>query len=149
MPTQVRNIGQLAGTGSSGLINYYYEDDTTLASCTFQGNLGGSASAGVAIKVTRVGRLVTLDIPTMNGVVPTSSSTLLQSNTALPTWARPAAQKVANTISYNNGAYVTTTIGIVTISTGGTLSFYRDAAATAYTNSANAGWYQLQLSYSV
>lgn len=138
----------LAKTGESGLINYYYEDDTTLAACTFQGNAGGSASASVAIKITRIGRVVTLDIPSFTTVVPTTGSVALFSNTNLPTWARPTTAKSTPSIVHNNGAYVTTP-GYLYINTSGRLEFYRDIAGTAYTNSANAGWYLLQITYTV
>jgi hypothetical protein len=129
-------------------LNYYAEDDTTLASCTFQGNSGGSASAGVAIKITRIGRIITLDFPSFNAVVPTTASVALFSNTNLPTWARPSSAKSILSIVYNNGAYVTTP-GYLFINTTGRLEFYRDIASTAYTNSANAGWYHTQITYTV
>jgi hypothetical protein len=139
----------LAASGTSGLINYYQEDDATLASCTFQGNLGGSASAAIAIKITRVGRVVTLDIPALITVVPTTSSTSLNANTALPTWARPAATKSALTISYDNGTYITTVPGQMEVTAAGTIKFYKNLASSAYTNSANAGWYGMQITYTV
>jgi hypothetical protein len=138
----------LASVGSSGLINYYYEDDTTLAACTFQGDLGGSASASIAIKITRIGRVVTVDIPSLVTVVPTTSSTNLIANTALPTWARPSVSKAQPSVVYNNGAY-STTPGYLFVSTGGILTFYRDILSTAYTNSANAGFLRTQITYTV
>lgn len=139
----------LANTGSSGLINYYYEDDTTLSAVTFQGNAGGSASASIAIKITRIGRVVHLSIPTLVTVVPTTGSVSLNANTNLPSWAIPSVQRSFVTNSYNNGALVNTTLGNLDITTAGTLKFYRDTSSTAYTNSANAGWVTLQVSYHV
>jgi len=137
----------LARSGESGLINYYQEDDTTLAACTFQGNLGGSASASIAIKITRIGRQVTIDIPA-GAVVPTTSSIALFSNTNLPTWARPSLAKSTTTIVYNNGAFVTTP-GYLYVNTSGRLEFYRDILSTPYTNSTTCGWYQMQITYTV
>ncbi|HYX39926.1 MAG TPA: hypothetical protein VE954_43070 [Oligoflexus sp.] len=137
----------LAIGGSSGLINYYQEDDTTLAACTFQGNLGGAASAGVAIKITRVGRIVTIDIPVFTGVTPTGGSSALISNTNLPVWARPPIQKTISSMSHNNGLWVQS--GMCVIITSGQIQFYRDVNGTAYTNSAAAGFYYTSISYSV
>jgi hypothetical protein len=134
----------LAASGTSGLINYYQEDDTTLASCTFQGNLGGSASAAIAIKITRVGRVVTLDIPQLATIVPTGSSAALLSNTNLPTWARPSVGKSVRTGVYNNGA-ASTTPGYLYVAPTGQLQFYRDALDTGWTNSTNCGWLYTQV----
>lgn len=140
----------LAAVGTSGLINYYYEDDTTLAAVTFAGNLGGAASASIAVKVTRVGRVVTVEVPTLITVSPTTSSVSLLAATALPTWARPSSTKSAVINSYNNGAYVNTTLGCVDIATDGLIRVYRDIArTTAYTNSANAGWAYFTMTYSI
>jgi len=138
-----------ARNGLPGIINYYNEDDTTLAACTFQGNLGGSASAGVAIKITRNGRVVTLEIPLMQNIVPTTNSIALFSNTLLPSWARPTASKATPCFIYNNGAYVATSAGELFINTSGRIEFYRDIIGTAFTNSANAGWFFTQISYTV
>ena len=137
----------LANTGLSGLINSYYEDDTTLAAVTFQGDLGGSASSAIAVKITRIGRIIHLSIPGHTSVVPTTSSVSLNANTNLPSWAIPSIQKSFITNSYNNGALVNTTLGKLDVTTSGTLKFYRDASSTAYTNSANAGWVALSISY--
>lgn len=145
--------GQAAGfgvavTGSSGLINYYREDDTTLAAVTFAGNLGGSAGAAVAVKVTRVGRVVTVDIPVLT-CTPTTASVSLNAGTALPTWARPVAGKSMVAHVKNNGAYVTTTLGLLEVSTDGILKIYRDMVSTAFTNSAVAGMYNTQFTYTI
>lgn len=139
----------LAKSGESGLINYYYEDDTTLAACTFRGNLGGANSVGVAIKVTRVGRMVTIDIPSLTTVVPTTSSVALIANTALPTWARPSTDKVFYCQTYNGASWVTSEMGTGLVNSSGVITFYRNLANAAYTNSANAGWYHTQISYTV
>ncbi len=139
----------LAASGSSGLINNYQEDDTTLAAVTWQGNLGGSASAATAVKITRVGRLVTVEIPTNIAVTTASSSVSINSNTALPTWARPVATKSCAINSYNNGAYVNTTLGVADIGTDGVIKVYRDISrATAYAN-AVAGHAAFIISYSI
>lgn len=138
----------IAQAGLSGLIGYYQEDDTTLASCTFQGSSGGSASGGVAIKITRIGRTVTIDIPAYTSVVPTGGSQALLSNTFLPTWARPSVVKSA-ACAIHNGSVWSTTPGFLFVNTTGRLEFYRDILSTTFTNSANAGWYHTQITYTV
>jgi hypothetical protein len=139
---------KLDDAAGQSTFNYYQEDDTTLASCTFQGNSGGSASGAIAIKITRIGRIVTLDIPSLTTVVPTTASVALLSNTNLPTWARPSAAKSVATACYNGGAW-TTSAGYMYINTTGRIEFYRDIQSTAFTNSANAGWYWTQITYTV
>jgi hypothetical protein len=140
---------KLDDAAGQSTLNYYREDDTTLASCTFQGNLGGSASAGITIKITRAGRKVTLDIPILTTVVPTTNSIALVSNTALPSWARPSGVRQGFHQGLNNGAWVSSEVGVFIVETTGIIYFYRNLASTAYTNSANAGWYHTQITYSV
>jgi hypothetical protein len=144
----IKLLGNATGYTPSAF-KFYQEDDSTLGSCTFQGNAGGSASAAIAIRVTRVGRVVTVDVPSLITVVPTGGSTNLNSNTNLPVWARPAEVKVALLYSYNNGAWSTSPVGFGYITTGGQIQVYRDVLGTAYTNSANAGWYHWQITYTV
>lgn len=148
MPGQAIGFGAASST-SSGLLNYYQQDDTTLAAVTFQGNLGGSASAGVAVRITRIGRVVFVEVPTMTNITPTTSSTSLIANTALPTWARPGVIQSQTTTVFNNGAAVTTTLGLVSITTAGIITCFRDTSGTAFTNSATAGWSRVAFSYTV
>ena len=138
----------VAAAGSNGLI-YYNTDDTTLAAVTFAGNLGGAASSAIAIRITRVGRVVTLEIPLHSAVTPTTTSVSLNSATALPTWARPTTQATFVAEIRNNGAYVSTTLGQLAITTAGLLKFFRNSSATAFTDSTTAGWQALSISYSV
>ena len=138
----------IAQAGQSGLIGYYQEDDTSMAGVTFRGDLGGSNSAGINIKITRIGRVVTIEIPAFATVVPTTNSTALISNTNLPTWARPAIGKAISCGVYNSGAYSTTT-GYCYIGPTGRIEFYKDMPSTAWTNSSNCGWYHTQITYTV
>jgi microcystin-dependent protein len=139
----------IAQAGQSGLIGYYQEDDTSMV-CTFAGNAGGAASASVNIKVTRIGRQVTIDIPAFTAVVPTTNSIALISSVTLPSWARPAATKSAVCHVHNNSAWVTTGTGFLFINNSTfKLEFYRDILNTAWTNSSNCGWYHTQITYTV
>lgn len=136
----------VASGGNVGMINYYQEDDTPYA---FKGNLGGSASATTPVKVTRIGRVVTIDIESLTTIVPTTSSIALISTTNLPTWARPSHTKSGFTIAYNNGAWISSSVGQVLVNSSGQIQFYKDLANTAYANSAQAGFYNTQISYTV
>lgn len=133
---------------SQSTLNYYREDDSSMAAVTFRGDLGGANSAGVNIKITRIGRIVTLEIPAFTGVTPTTNSTALVSNTNLPTWARPSASKSVNASVHNNATWQTVP-GNFFVTTGGQIQVYRDILGTAYTNSALAGWYHTQITYTV
>jgi len=137
----------LATDGSSGLINYYNTDDTTLSACTFSGNNGGAAGTAAAISITRVGRVVTLDIPVIS-CTPASASTVLVCNTAAPVWARPSGNKTGFITVMNNSAYVTTVLGLIQISSAGIIQIFRDVGSTAFTNAA-AGGFRCILTYTV
>jgi microcystin-dependent protein len=139
---------KLDDAAGQATLNYYQEDDTSMAGVTFRGDLGGANSSGVNIRITRVGRVVTLDIPAFTSVVPTTNSLALISNTNLPTWARPAVGKALSCGSYVTSAWSATT-GYLYVSTGGNLQFYRDMASTAWPNSATCGWYHTQITYTV
>lgn len=129
---------------ASGLVSREFQ---ATHATTFRGNAGGSNSASVNIDVSRVGRTVTLVIPATTAVVPTTASTILISNTMLPTWARPLTLVNTVHISYNNGAYVESVMGLLNVTTAGRIDFYRSINAPAFTNSANAGWYDTTISY--
>ncbi len=144
---QAVGFGLATGT-SAGLLSYYQEDDTTLAAVTFAGNLGGSAGAAVAIKITRIGRIVSLFIDT-GTCTPTTSSASLNGSIALPTWARPSATRTFITQVKDNGSFVTTVLGELDIGTDGILKFYRTTTGVAYTNSAVAGWVGFTATYMI
>ena len=129
-----------ASGGNYGLVSYR-EDDTSMASVTFAGNLGGSQSSAIAIKITKIGRMVTLTIPQLVTVVPTGNSITLVTATALPTWARPLVTVSFPFIPADNGTYTANAVGQMDIQTSGIIRAYKNATGTApWTNSANAGW---------
>lgn len=129
-----------ASGGNYGLVSYR-EDDTSMASVTFAGNLGGSQSSAIAIKITKIGRMVTLTIPQLVTIVPTGNSITLVTATALPTWARPLTTVSLPFIPADNGTYTANAIGQMDIQTSGIIRAYKNATGTApWTNSANAGW---------
>jgi hypothetical protein len=133
-------------------LSYYQEDDTTCAANTFSGSAGGAASPVCALKIRRVGSLVSVLVPTMASVVPTSNSDHLISSIAVPSWARPVLASYTSITVSNNGNPVTTVVGIMGVQSNGLIYVYRDMTATAFTNSQNAGWsvpYTLTYSYGV
>ena len=125
-----------------GLLNYYQEDDTTCAANTFSGSAGGAASGVCALKIRRVGSLVSVVVPAMVSIVPTSNSDHLVSSIAVPSWARPTSASYTSITVSNNGAAVTTVLGIVGMQPSGLIYVFRDSNGTNFTDSQNAGWRQ-------
>lgn len=128
-------------------------DDVSMASTTFAGNNGGAQSSAIAIRLSRVNRQVTIHMPQLITVVPTTNSVQLVSATNLPVRFRPSTGGTpsASTFAYNNGAFASvaapTPSGVLDISTAGALVHGRDQPGTTYTNSANAGFRQVTVSY--
>ena len=125
---------------TAGLLNYYQEDDTTCAANTFSGSAGGAASGVCALKIRRVGSLVSVIVPSPPSVIPTSNSNCLLSSIAVPSWARPVSASYTSISGTNNGVPVTTVLGIMCMQSNGLIYVYRDVTGTAFTNSQNAGW---------
>lgn len=145
---QAPSVGfAVAKAGAAGLLSYYQEDDTSLAANKFKGNLGGSDSGVCAVTITRVGRVVTLTMPGIVTVVPTTSSAYLVSTVALPTWARPTATAKQYIAVWNNNTVDSDTLGVLSVETSGLIRIYRDQAGTTYTNSQNAGFDATSISY--
>lgn len=135
---------------TAATFNFYAEDDSTLSALVFKGNgTGASNSSSTSVKITRVGRTVTLDILAMTSAATGTSSTRLDSQTALPSWARPGGTKACYTAPYNNGAYIVGGLAEFDILATGIFNVYRDVTATAFTNSANAGFAGLSCTYSI
>jgi hypothetical protein len=127
-------------------LNYYREDTYTT---TFAGNLGGLASSSFTIRITRIGRMVTLEVPQCTNAGSASSSTSLVAASAAPAWARPAVSPFQVGSIFNNnaledtpGAYNITTAGIITV-------YRRITGTTAFTNSNQTGFTAFTLTYSV
>lgn len=144
--------GGIASSGSIGLINYYYEDDTTLASVAWKPNGGSSLGSAFSVKVTRVGRIVTLFFPTDQTADPSGTTTLLalrgsgDTAVALPTWARPSETLAMPCLAIDN---LQTTAGELDIGNTGIIYLYK-LPATAFTNGTNkAGMYAQSITYSV
>lgn len=125
-----------ASDGSLGLVNTY-TDYTTASTFSFDGS--GGTTGSITMRAQRLGDYVTVHIPAVTGTSGTSSTTLT-ANTALPSWARPltATQYASVPDMKNNNADVATP-GLVGVTTSGIVTFNRDAASTAWTNSSTCG----------
>ena len=115
----------------------YYAVSSTATTFTFNG--GGGTTGSVTIRYVRIGDWVIIHFPVITGTSGTGSTSLV-SNTALDSFARPAtlAQGGLFPESLNNGASIAAP-GFFAISTGGIITFNRDAAGTAWTNSSSCG----------
>ena len=125
----------LAASGASGLINYYNEE-TVNSTFTFN---GAGTTAAVNIKVTRVGRVVTLAITNSSLGTPTGGSIYAEQTTAVSTWARPTIDYAIQSAVVTNNGTTSTTPGLLIMQINGKLLFKRDQANTVFTNSASAG----------
>lgn len=119
------------------MIGGYGETVGTSAS-TFTFNGSGGSTGSLTMTYQKIGKFVTLHIPTAQATTGTGS-TLLTSNTALPAIVRPAAnQSSAVNVTYNNGA-ASTVAGVFLVDTAGLITLFRDNAQQAWTNTAVGG----------
>lgn len=127
------NYVPLATDVAKGLVS---REILSSISSTFTFNGSGGTSGSTTINVARVGNMVTIQWLTTVLATSGTSSTILAANTALPTWARPASIVTGIVPVSNNGAAAA---GMVSVGNTGIISFYRDAASTAFTNSTSCG----------
>lgn len=114
---------------ASTAMSIYLEDDTA---STFTFNGAGGTSASVALHSTRVGRMVTITIPTASATTGTSSTTFT-ANTAVPASFRPSVAQGGH-INVKQGGTGLTTMGAWSMSTGGILTISKDSSSAAFTN---------------
>jgi len=138
---------------SSGLINFYKEDDTTLASVAWKPDGAGSGiGTAFAAKITRSGRVVTLSLAGNTTADPAGSTYALTLKTSsdaavtLPTWARPlVAQEI---LVY--GLDTTVKPLIFNVTTGGVINLYLPGGSSTLGNGTNvAGMYSGSVSYNI
>lgn len=110
---------------------------STSTTFTFDGT--GGTSAAFTLTWQKIGRLVTLNFPASVVATTGTSSSTLTSNTAIAAAARPAVLQAFPVWGMVNNAVTLTIPGVVLINTNGTMTIERDAAGTAFTNSATAG----------
>ena len=135
----------LASSTASGAINYYQQDDTTLASVTWGFSTPTSA---FAVKITRIGRLVTLNFPTKSDGTSAGSVTNVSLSINLPTFARPSAQLQFPIFGVSASSGVNTPIDLIINSTGA-VQIYFSNGGTIWPNAAGSGIVGTCVTYSV
>lgn len=140
-------VGTATGASAVNIPLNTYQKGTQAV--TFLGDgVGAAAGSSVTIEFHRVGNMVMVQVPRMLDSVPAGGSAYLKSSVALPTWIRPTVANVAMVCwSMNNAAVVGNVLGYIKVGTDGYIYAQRDSAGTAYTNSANAGFDGVCLSY--
>jgi hypothetical protein len=130
---------KLDDAAGQSTLNFYQEDDTSFASVAWLCDVGSGLSSAIAVKITRIGRLVTLTFPSTKTADPSGVTTYLQLTTAaggalaLPTWARPASERDLPFTMWNNSALE---VGQLYITVAGVINLYR-MNGIAYTNGTN------------
>lgn len=115
----------------------YQATGSTATTFTYDGS--GGTSASKTLTWQKIGNVVTLTIPAVTATTGTNS-TVLSSNTAFSTTARPVSNQdcVYQTVLNNGGAQAAAGRAIIT--TGGLVSLYRDGTGTTtFTNSSTCG----------
>jgi hypothetical protein len=140
-----------AAAGGLTALNYYREEDLSAVGWMPSG-AGSAVSAGFAVKITRIGRVVNLYFPASISAVAASSSgsvalKLQDGVTAvtLPAFARPTGALELACIICNSG---TEEAGDMVITTGGSVALYRAAGVAAFSNNV-AGVYGACVTYIV
>ncbi len=105
---------------------------------TFTFNGSGGTSSSVTVMWQRVGNWVTLNIPAATATTGTGSTTFT-SDTAIAAAARPTSTQVGPIMTIRNNGADVGPAGTFVIGAGGNIVIERDAAATAFTNTASAG----------
>lgn len=132
--------GQAVGFGlatatQSGLVS---AEQNGSVSSTFTFNGSGGTSSATTISYSRVGKVVTLTVAAPQATTGTSSSQFI-SNTAIDSWARPAATVTGAIAIVENNSYLSN-LGVILVDSNGTVYIKKSAANTAWTNStANSG----------
>jgi len=118
----------------------FYAEDTHASSFTFNGTGSPGTTSSVTINITRIGKIVLLRVPSATATTGTNS-TRLSSNTALPSWARPATECYISGVRTRNNGGTLTTCGLWQVETSGIIRLYRlQDLATAFTDGASCGF---------
>lgn len=121
------------GTITSVSLAAYYVGSVSV---TFQGAL--TTPIAKTINYTKIGRLVTLHIPTTSGAA-SNATTINISGTELPSGLRPnlSTKWAVNGVFDNSGADINSAMQI---DTTGLITVYATAAGGSFTASGSAGW---------
>lgn len=131
--------------GGASVASYYREADHAT---TFTHDGSGGTSSSQTLKITRIGRVVTVYIPAFTCTTGTNS-TVLSANTVLPSWARPAATLFGCNQNYTNESGTSTETLHTTIEADGDLKFYVRGGGTFFTDATTTQILAQAMSYSV
>ena len=130
-------VGFGAATADSmGLVS---REASETVSSTFTFNGSGGTSSPINVSVVRIGNAVIVCITAAIVVTSGTSSTELTANTALPVWARPAAQRTIIGAYIRNNGSAQATPGMAQVSTSGIITISRDGTQAAFTNASSCG----------
>lgn len=108
---------------------------STASTFTFNGS--GGSTGSLTITWQKVGQFARINLPIAQATSGTGS-TALTSNTALAAAVRPTSTQSTPVFIANNGGN-TTDFGKLQVDSSGIITIQRDNAATAFSNTANAG----------
>lgn len=133
--------------GGMSILSYYAEADQG-STFTHDGT-GGSTTGTITMKVTRIGRQVTVLIPAFTCAAATSgNSTALTANTALPSWAFPAAAMRTQNQQYCTPSAQTPPMTL-NVTAGGVVFFTISDAWGTFTTSATTTVHAQTITYTV
>jgi hypothetical protein len=129
---------QLLSTGASpSTLNFYA---TSSISTTYTFNSGGPTTSSETIYITRIGNVVTITQPNGAGTASSAaSSTQMNSNTPLPTWARPSALTWHGLVYVNFNALTDPSPGSLRVDTDGIIYIRRRVDASVAWGGADNG----------
>lgn len=134
--------------GTATTLDYYETDDAETSTFTPNGTgsnqgtatppTGGANSGTITFGLTRVGRVVTLRIPTVTATAGTTT-TNMKSNTALPSRFRPSSNMQFN-CTVEQADTDLATPGKISISNAGVISIFKDGTeGSSFTVTAHMG----------
>lgn len=132
-----------ASATASGLLSY--ED-----SGSFSASFTGARSTTDTIKYSRVGKTVTLSIP--RDISASCSNTAFTASTAIPAALRPSFPSPSQTIYpifVQDNAATQNQTGTIAVLNTGDIVIGKSSSASAFTNAANCGWFEANITYLV
>lgn len=134
-----------ASAGGRTTLAYYAEADTSGVTLQWDGSSPGAAQT-FTVKMTRIGRQVTLLIPAVLATTGTGASSTQADTTAIDSWARPASTLTFRVLLLESTS--TRTDGLLQINSGGVISISKFSAA-AWNSSASCGTTATSITYTV
>lgn len=137
-------------SGSTPTALDYYEEGSFTAVFNLNAGSGGSNNS-FTVKFIRIGKLVTLSFPAMNGVTTggVSSSAMSTATSTIPTRILPTRNQYGSVVTSISGG--TNAVGAYNVHLDGSIDIYREnTLATAWpTSSANNGANAFSVTYTI